>query len=248
MKTLFWCSRLVLSLWPRLHMCCAAWHPMQGTVHTLRIPTVRATERNSTWLFISFTEESSSCWWNFSWKIEIILHTQVKMDLKLKMWYRCSSKTWLTVFFVFCFLIFYVTVQRIVIPRLLPALSRGFLGQLWPHAEDSADWVQRPQTDPHTQGGGFFFSFQVSSSNCRVWLSFQSPVFLANIFPMILQGADGVEYLLVAVDANTLMDFLENEEGDWDFPGRFIMCFGWKTLNIPSQAHLQWINIKYIYL
>lgn len=32
--------------------------------------------------------------------------------------------------------------------------------------------------------------------------------------PMILQGADGVEYLLVAVDANTLMDFLENEEGD----------------------------------
>jgi len=29
-----------------------------------------------------------------------------------------------------------------------------------------------------------------------------------------LQGADGVEYLVVAVDASTLMDFLENEEGD----------------------------------
>ncbi|XP_034470770.1 origin recognition complex subunit 2 [Hippoglossus hippoglossus] len=28
------------------------------------------------------------------------------------------------------------------------------------------------------------------------------------------KGADGVEYLMVAVDANTLMDFLENEEGD----------------------------------
>lgn len=33
---------------------------------------------------------------------------------------------------------------------------------------------------------------------------------------MILQGADGVEYLLVAVEASTLMDFLENEEGDWE--------------------------------
>ncbi len=33
---------------------------------------------------------------------------------------------------------------------------------------------------------------------------------------MILQGADGVEYLMVAVDASTLMDFLENEEGDWE--------------------------------
>uniref|UniRef100_A0A8C2ZQK0 Origin recognition complex subunit 2 n=1 Tax=Cyclopterus lumpus TaxID=8103 RepID=A0A8C2ZQK0_CYCLU len=28
------------------------------------------------------------------------------------------------------------------------------------------------------------------------------------------KGADGVEYLVVAVDASTLMDFLENEEGD----------------------------------
>uniref|UniRef100_A0A8C4IFE2 Origin recognition complex subunit 2 n=1 Tax=Dicentrarchus labrax TaxID=13489 RepID=A0A8C4IFE2_DICLA len=28
------------------------------------------------------------------------------------------------------------------------------------------------------------------------------------------KGADGVEYLMVAVDASTLMDFLENEEGD----------------------------------
>lgn len=33
---------------------------------------------------------------------------------------------------------------------------------------------------------------------------------------MILQGADGVEYLMVAVDASTLMDFLENEEEDWE--------------------------------
>lgn len=33
---------------------------------------------------------------------------------------------------------------------------------------------------------------------------------------MILQGADGVEYLLVAVDARTLIDFLENEDGDWE--------------------------------
>lgn len=65
---------------------------------------------------------------------------------------------------------------------------------------------------------------------------------------MILQGADGVEYLLVAVDASTLMDFLENEEGDWGFTGRFILYFGWENLNIPSQAHLQWINIKHIYL
>lgn len=32
--------------------------------------------------------------------------------------------------------------------------------------------------------------------------------------PVILQGADGVECLTVAVDANTLTDFLENEEGD----------------------------------
>lgn len=31
---------------------------------------------------------------------------------------------------------------------------------------------------------------------------------------MISQGADGVECLTVAVDPGTLIDFLENEEGD----------------------------------
>lgn len=38
--------------------------------------------------------------------------------------------------------------------------------------------------------------------------------YLVLIIFALLQGADGVEYLIVAVDASTLMDFLENEEGD----------------------------------
>lgn len=42
--------------------------------------------------------------------------------------------------------------HRIVIPRLLPALPGGILGEFWPDLEDPADWIQRPQTDPHTQG------------------------------------------------------------------------------------------------
>lgn len=29
------------------------------------------------------------------------------------------------------------------------------------------------------------------------------------------QGGDGVEYLIVAVETNTLIDFLENEDDDW---------------------------------
>ncbi|KAI4809544.1 hypothetical protein KUCAC02_018419 [Chaenocephalus aceratus] len=43
-------------------------------------------------------------------------------------------------------------IHRIVIPRFLPALSRVVLGELRPHAQDSADRVQRPQTHSHTQG------------------------------------------------------------------------------------------------
>lgn len=39
----------------------------------------------------------------------------------------------------------------------------------------------------------------------------------SQIFVLTSQGADGVEYLLVAVDAGTLMDFLENEDGNWEF-------------------------------
>lgn len=62
-----------------------------------------------------------------------------------------SSKAWLLRWFMV--IIFLTTVHRFVIPRFLPALSRGVLGELWPHIEDSADWVQGPQTDPHTQGG-----------------------------------------------------------------------------------------------
>lgn len=46
-----------------------------------------------------------------------------------------------------------------------------------------------------------------SLSVCSTWG-------LSHLFAL-LQGADGVEYLIVAVDASTLMDFLENEEGDW---------------------------------
>lgn len=47
---------------------------------------------------------------------------------------------------------------------------------------------------------------QLSLSVCSTWC-------LSHLFAL-LQGADGVEYLIVAVDASTLMDFLENEEGD----------------------------------
>lgn len=97
-----------------------------------------------------------------------------------------------------------MTVRRIVIPRLLPALPRGILGQFRPHLEDPADWVQRPQTDPHTKG--------VSSSFGTQTLLLKGP---SDIF-FSLQGVDGVEYLLVAVDASTLMAFLENEDGDWE--------------------------------
>lgn len=32
----------------------------------------------------------------------------------------------------------------------------------------------------------------------------------------IAQGADGVEYLMVAVNVGTLLDYLENEDADWD--------------------------------
>lgn len=41
---------------------------------------------------------------------------------------------------------------RTVIPRFLPAVSGSILGEFWPHAQNSADWVQRPQTDTNTQG------------------------------------------------------------------------------------------------
>ena len=104
---------------------------------------------------------------------------------------------------------FHVAMCRIVIPRLLPALSRGVLGQLRSHSEDPADRVQRPQTDPHTQGGALF-SFQLG-----VITLFRLYCPTLTYISLIFKGADGVEYLMVAVDANTLMDFLENEEGDW---------------------------------
>lgn len=103
---------------------------------------------------------------------------------------------------------------RIVIPRFLPALSRGVLGELRPHTEDSADWVQRPQTDTDAQGG-VLFHFRIPNSNSVMKLSAASTV-SPTFLPTILQGADGVECLIVAVDASTLMDFLENEEGDWE--------------------------------
>lgn len=40
-----------------------------------------------------------------------------------------------------------------------------------------------------------------------------------------LQGGDGVEYLIVAVDASTLTDFLENEERDWEDETSDLMIF-----------------------
>lgn len=44
--------------------------------------------------------------------------------------------------------------------------------------------------------------------------SLKTQVSLAYVSFYVLQGADGVEYLIVAVEASTLMDFLENEDGD----------------------------------
>lgn len=52
-------------------------------------------------------------------------------------------------------------------------------------------------------------------SPALVWYQNSPPAgSFPNIFLQIFQGADGVEYLLVAVDATTLMDFLENEDGN----------------------------------
>lgn len=55
-------------------------------------------------LFLFFAEEFSNCWWNFSWKIKIILHTQVHTHTwNSKM--RFSSKTWLFCFIIVMFLL-----------------------------------------------------------------------------------------------------------------------------------------------
>lgn len=56
----------------------------------------------------------------------------------------------------------------------------------------------------------------IPSSHSVSQLSAFSGVSHLTFIPMILQGGDGVEYLMVAVDTNTLTDFLENEEGDWE--------------------------------
>lgn len=68
--------------------------------------------------------------------------------------------------FLHCFMIvmFSITICatcRIVIPRFLPALSSSVFGELWSHTQDSADWVQRPQTHKNTQGWSpvWFHSF-----------------------------------------------------------------------------------------
>lgn len=55
-------------------------------------------------------------------------------------------------YFFDCNTFYHCDVRRIIISRFLPALSWGVLGELWPHTEDSADWVQRPQADTDTQG------------------------------------------------------------------------------------------------
>lgn len=66
---------------------------------------------------------------------------------------------------------------------------------------------------------------------------------------MILQGADGVEYLLVAVEASTLMDFLENEEGDWEVKTldlRHLNFSSWLTLPEyrKTELHLNCIKLE----
>lgn len=93
-------------------------------------------------LVFLFAEESLNCWSSSSWKTKIILHTQVRIHIRL----LCPR-------FLAQFVITVCPLCRIVIPGFLPAMSRGILGELWPHAEDSADRVQRPQTDTDTQGG-----------------------------------------------------------------------------------------------
>lgn len=105
-----------------------------------------------------FAEEFSNCWWSFSWKTKIILHTQVHT---YKILYKWIPKMWP---YWFMTVTFSITVCRFVVPRVLPALSGGVLGELWPHTEDSADGVQRPQTDTHTQGE-LLFHFRIPSSH-----------------------------------------------------------------------------------
>lgn len=52
---------------------------------------------------------------------------------------------------------------------------------------------------------------------------------------MTPQGADGVEYLMVAVDTNTLMDFLDNEEADWKLQQLFDESFcHWGKLQLAT--------------
>lgn len=74
-------------------------------------------------------------------------------------------------------------------------------GLSWPSSE-TTNWYGHARWTSTLE-----FPNSHSLSVCSTWC-------LSHLFAL-LQGADGVEYLIVAVDASTLMDFLENEEGDW---------------------------------
>lgn len=94
MRTPSWCSRLALSPCPPSHMYCAVWHPTHGNKSAFEsLPSTRMffCVCVHSWLtyflfvymfvcFLTLAEESSNCWWNFNWRIKIILHTQVNID------------------------------------------------------------------------------------------------------------------------------------------------------------------------
>lgn len=90
-KTHSWCSRLVLLPCPPLRMCCAAWHPTQGNEQSYKSKLSELLCEQSAESFMALhylflfhlSEESSNSWWNFSWKIKIILRIQVHTFLKI---------------------------------------------------------------------------------------------------------------------------------------------------------------------
>lgn len=148
-------------------------------------------------LVFLFAEESLNCWSSSSWKTKIILHTQVRIHIRL----LCPR-------FLVQFVISLSSVQDCHSRISTSDVERhswwtltSRWGLSWQSSE-TTNWYGHARWTSTLE-----FPNSHSLSVCSTWG-------LSHLFAL-LQGADGVEYLIVAVDASTLMDFLENEEGDW---------------------------------
>uniref|UniRef100_A0A3P8VMY7 Origin recognition complex subunit 2 n=1 Tax=Cynoglossus semilaevis TaxID=244447 RepID=A0A3P8VMY7_CYNSE len=86
------------------------------------------------------------------------------------------------------------------------ACSQKLLVKFQLENKDSPSYTGRPQTNQNTQG---ICRLPTSIGQCSISCL---PVVIPVFFLPPPQGADGVEFLIVAVDTGTLTDFLENEE------------------------------------